>query len=67
MAVATTSAPWGAGLAAKLPWLEMVNRAVLLRTLKPMGHVLDGTGRSEGVVPMNFWAPVRPLNGVFPV
>ncbi|MFD2474119.1 Lrp/AsnC family transcriptional regulator [Amycolatopsis silviterrae] len=55
-----------ARLAAKLPWLEIANRAVSLRTVKLMGHLVEGDGRSVGVVPMNFWSPVRPLDGISP-
>ncbi|WP_245573149.1 Lrp/AsnC family transcriptional regulator [Amycolatopsis benzoatilytica] len=47
-----------AALAAKLPWLEIVNRAVTLRTVKLMGRLLGETGRADGTVPMDFWAPV---------
>ncbi|MEC3974820.1 Lrp/AsnC family transcriptional regulator [Amycolatopsis sp. H20-H5] len=45
-------------LAGKLPWLEIVDRAVTLRGIKLMGRLLDETGRSRGRVPLDFWAPV---------
>ncbi|MFD9887754.1 Lrp/AsnC family transcriptional regulator, partial [Amycolatopsis sp. NPDC059027] len=44
------------GLAAKLPWLEIVDRAVTLRCVKLMGRLMDDTGRSAGRVPLDFWA-----------
>jgi hypothetical protein len=52
--------PLESALAAKLPWLEIVDRAVTLRGIKLMGHLLDDTGLAAGRVPLDFWAPVRP-------
>ena len=46
---------WEGALSAKLPWLEIVNRAVPLRTVKLMGRLLGESGCADGVVPMNFW------------
>jgi hypothetical protein len=45
-------------LAAKLPWLEVVGRAVTLRNVKLMGRLLDAAGRGIGRVPLDFWAAV---------
>ncbi|MFI5612180.1 Lrp/AsnC family transcriptional regulator [Amycolatopsis sp. NPDC051903] len=50
--------PLESSLAAKLPWLEIVDRAVTLRGLKLMGHLLDDEGSAAGHVPLDFWAPV---------
>ncbi|WP_033296049.1 Lrp/AsnC family transcriptional regulator [Amycolatopsis jejuensis] len=50
-----------AGLSEKLPWLQVVNRATTLRTIKLMGHLIDEAGHTEGLVPLDFWAPVKPL------
>ncbi|WP_410610751.1 Lrp/AsnC family transcriptional regulator [Amycolatopsis sp. lyj-109] len=47
-----------ARLAAKLPWLEVVDRAVTLRSVKLMGRLLDFAGRGTGRVPLDFWAAV---------
>ncbi|MDQ7806224.1 Lrp/AsnC family transcriptional regulator [Amycolatopsis sp. A133] len=47
-----------AGLAAKLPWLEITGRAVTLRSVKLMGRLLDPAGRGTGRVPLDFWAAV---------
>jgi DNA-binding Lrp family transcriptional regulator len=49
-------------LVTKLPRLEIVDRAVVLRPVKLMGRLLDKTGRSAGRVPLDFWAPVHPLD-----
>ncbi|WP_072482369.1 Lrp/AsnC family transcriptional regulator [Amycolatopsis australiensis] len=46
------------GLAAKLPWLEIIGRAVTLRSVKLMGRLLDAAGRGTGRVPLDFWAAV---------
>ncbi|SEC30701.1 DNA-binding transcriptional regulator, Lrp family [Amycolatopsis tolypomycina] len=50
--------PLEAGLAAKLPWLEITGRAVTLRSVKLMGRLLDAAGRATGRVPLDFWAAV---------
>jgi DNA-binding Lrp family transcriptional regulator len=47
-------------LVTKVPRLEIVDRALVLRPVKLMGHLLDRAGRSVGRVPMDFWAPVLP-------
>ncbi|MGV9362680.1 Lrp/AsnC family transcriptional regulator [Amycolatopsis sp. NPDC003731] len=47
-----------ARLAAKLPWLEITDRAVTLRSVKLMGRLLDAAGRGVGRVPLDFWAAV---------
>ncbi|HEY2058357.1 MAG TPA: AsnC family transcriptional regulator [Amycolatopsis sp.] len=51
--------PLESSLAAKLPWLEIVDRAVTLRGVKLMGHLLDDAGLAAGRVPLDFWAPVK--------
>lgn len=53
-------------LVTKLPWLEITDRAVVLRPIKLMGRLLDKTGRSAGRVPLDFWAPIRPLGADTP-
>ncbi|MEV6898215.1 Lrp/AsnC ligand binding domain-containing protein [Amycolatopsis sp. NPDC051372] len=45
-------------LAAKLPWLEIVDRAVTLRGIKLMGHLLDDEGLAAGHLPLDFWSAV---------
>ncbi|HWD04921.1 MAG TPA: Lrp/AsnC family transcriptional regulator [Amycolatopsis sp.] len=50
--------PLESSLAAKLPWLEIVDRAVTLRGLKLMGRLLGTTGLAAGRVPLDFWAPI---------
>jgi DNA-binding Lrp family transcriptional regulator len=47
-------------LLTKLSWLEIIDRAVVLRPVKLMGRLLDETGRAKGRVPLDFWAPVGP-------
>lgn len=47
-------------LVTKMPRLEIIERAVVLRPIKLMGRLLDKTGRSAGRVPLDFWAPIRP-------
>ncbi|GHF64539.1 DNA-binding Lrp family transcriptional regulator [Amycolatopsis bartoniae] len=44
----------------KLPWVEIVDRAVTLRTVKLMGALLDETGHARARVPLDFWSPVLP-------
>ena len=51
------------GLVTKLPWLDIVDRAVTLRTVKLMGHVLNETGHSATRVPLDFWSAVTPRDG----
>jgi DNA-binding Lrp family transcriptional regulator len=53
-------------LVTKLPGLEITDRAVVLRPIKLMGHLLDEAGRSTGRVPLDFWAPVSPLGDHIP-
>jgi DNA-binding Lrp family transcriptional regulator len=45
-----------AKLAERIPTLTLVERAIVLRTTKRMGRLLDGRGRSTGTVPINPWA-----------
>jgi DNA-binding Lrp family transcriptional regulator len=42
-------------LAEALPELQVVDRLVVLRSLKRMGRLLDESGRAVGVVPMGTW------------
>jgi DNA-binding Lrp family transcriptional regulator len=51
-------------LVSKLPWLEIIDRAITLRTIKLMGRLLDDTGRARGHVPLDFWSAVRPRSRV---
>jgi DNA-binding Lrp family transcriptional regulator len=41
--------------AEQLPELQVVDRLIVLRVVKRMGRLLDETGRSTGVVPINIW------------
>ncbi|GAA3530891.1 AsnC family transcriptional regulator [Amycolatopsis ultiminotia] len=50
-----------ASLVAKLPWLEVADRAVTLRIVKLMGRLLDDAGFGAGRVPLDYWSPVGPL------
>ena len=45
-----------AHLCARLPPLRVDDRAVVLRTVKHMGRLLDVDGRCRGVVPMDLWS-----------
>ncbi|MBB4684850.1 Lrp/AsnC family transcriptional regulator [Amycolatopsis jiangsuensis] len=47
-------------LATKLPWMEVVDRAVTLRSIKLMGHLLDESGLAAGRVPLDFWSVPKP-------
>ncbi|WNI15387.1 Lrp/AsnC family transcriptional regulator [Actinacidiphila sp. ITFR-21] len=42
-------------MAAKLPQVQVVDRLIVLRTVKRMGRLLDEQGRAVGHVPVNFW------------
>ncbi|MDQ1731523.1 MAG: hypothetical protein QOK10_1682 [Pseudonocardiales bacterium] len=42
-------------IAAKLPRVEVVDRLIVLRTVKRMGRLLDNSGRAIGVIPINIW------------
>jgi len=42
-------------IAAKLPQVEILDRLVVLRTVKRMGRLLDHSGRAVGVIPINIW------------
>jgi DNA-binding Lrp family transcriptional regulator len=42
-------------IANRLPQVRIVDRLVVLRTVKRMGRLVDGHGRSTGVVPINIW------------
>lgn len=45
-----------AHLCAHLPPLRVNDRAVVLRTVKHMGRLLDGDGSCRGVVPLDIWS-----------
>jgi DNA-binding Lrp family transcriptional regulator len=47
-------------ISAKLPHLKVVDRLVVLRTVKRMGRLLDESGRAVGVVPINLWDDLLP-------
>jgi DNA-binding Lrp family transcriptional regulator len=52
-------------IANRLPQVRVIDRLVVLRTVKRMGRLLDTSGRAIGVVPINIWEdtlehPVRP-------
>ncbi|TNC29042.1 Lrp/AsnC family transcriptional regulator [Amycolatopsis alkalitolerans] len=47
-------------LVTKLPWVDIIDRAVTLRTVKLMGALLDESGHARSHVPLDFWAPVLP-------
>jgi DNA-binding Lrp family transcriptional regulator len=49
-----------AHLCARLPPLRVDDRAVVLRTVKHMGRLLDGDGSCCGVVPMDIWSSAGP-------
>jgi DNA-binding Lrp family transcriptional regulator len=42
-------------IANRLPQVRVVDRLVVLRTVKRMGRLLDTNGRAVGVVPINIW------------
>lgn len=42
-------------IASRLPQVRIVDRLVVLRTVKRMGRLLDTSGRAVGVVPINIW------------
>jgi DNA-binding Lrp family transcriptional regulator len=42
-------------IAAQLPQVEILDRLVVLRTVKRMGRLLDPSGRAIGVIPINIW------------
>jgi DNA-binding Lrp family transcriptional regulator len=42
-------------IAAKLPRVEIIDRLIVLRTVKRMGRLLDNSGRATGVIPINIW------------
>ena len=48
------------GLVQRVPDLRVLDRLVVLRAVKRMGHLLDEQGRAVGVVPMDVWCdPVQ--------
>jgi DNA-binding Lrp family transcriptional regulator len=47
-------------IAAKLPRVEILDRLVVLRTVKRMGRLLDSSGRATGVIPINIWDDLLP-------
>lgn len=42
-------------VAGRLPQVRIVDRLVVLRTVKRMGRLVDTEGRAVGVVPINIW------------
>lgn len=42
-------------IAARLPHVEIVDRLIVLRTIKRMGRLIDEQGRAVGVVPIDMW------------
>jgi len=42
-------------IARRLPQVRIVDRLVVLRTVKRMGRLVDSHGRAVGVVPINIW------------
>ncbi|MGW7022024.1 Lrp/AsnC family transcriptional regulator [Streptomyces decoyicus] len=48
---------WAVQLRQALPYAEIADRSVVLRQDKLCGHLLDGWGRSRGVVPLDIWRP----------
>jgi DNA-binding Lrp family transcriptional regulator len=47
-------------IAAKLPTVEVIDRLILLRTIKRMGRLLNEAGEAVGVVPINLWDDLLP-------
>jgi DNA-binding Lrp family transcriptional regulator len=47
-------------IAAKLPNVEVVDRLIVLRTVKRMGRLLNEAGDAIGVVPINLWDDLLP-------
>ncbi|MCU1658233.1 MAG: DNA-binding transcriptional regulator, Lrp family [Pseudonocardiales bacterium] len=47
-------------IAAKLPHVEVVDRLIVLRTVKRMGRLLNEAGDAVGVVPINLWDDLLP-------
>ncbi|TVT43916.1 AsnC family transcriptional regulator, partial [Amycolatopsis rhizosphaerae] len=52
--VPADAVPLESSLVTRLPWLDIVDRAVTLRSVKLMGRVLDETGRARSQVPLDF-------------
>jgi DNA-binding Lrp family transcriptional regulator len=46
----------------RVPEVEVVDRLVVLRSVKRMGHLLDPEGRSTGTVPMDVWRDPVPTD-----
>jgi hypothetical protein len=42
-------------IAARLPHVEIVDRLIVLRTIKRMGRLIDEQGRAVDVVPIDMW------------
>jgi len=42
-------------IAKRLPQVQIIDRLVVLRTVKRMGRLVDTEGRAAGVVPINIW------------
>jgi DNA-binding Lrp family transcriptional regulator len=47
-------------IAARLPHVEIIDRLLVLRTIKRMGRLIDESGRAAGVVPINVWDDLLP-------
>jgi DNA-binding Lrp family transcriptional regulator len=50
----------------RVPDLDVVDRLVVLRSVKRMGHLLDAEGRTTGTVPMDVWRDPVP-SGAHPL
>jgi len=42
-------------IARQLPQLRIVDRLIVLRTVKRIGRLVDSQGRAVGVVPISIW------------
>lgn len=47
-------------IAARLPHVEIIDRLIVLRTIKRMGRLIDESGNAVGVVPINVWDDLLP-------
>lgn len=47
-------------IAARLPHVEIIDRLIVLRTVKRMGRLIDESGNAVGVVPINVWDDLLP-------
>ncbi|HEU5008263.1 MAG TPA: AsnC family transcriptional regulator [Jatrophihabitantaceae bacterium] len=51
-------------IAARLPVVRIVDRLIVLRTIKRMGRLIDESGNAVGVVPINLWEDSLPAEPV---